>query len=176
MVQEYLRITEVTFVNVSGRHKVDRYFKKKNGEPFWAELTTSPVRDETGKVIYFISLWIDVTERRKAEEQLKYQAMLVDNISDAVISTTVDARIISWNKAAERTYGWKQEEVADKNINEVLHPSNYEGGDLTSLLRQLDKPGFWVGESVHTRRDGVKLDIFSSICRVMDSSRENLSV
>ena len=52
-----------------------------------------------------------VTDRRKDEERIRLQARMLDAVGDAVIAVDTDHRIIFWNEAATRTYGWKPEEV-----------------------------------------------------------------
>jgi PAS domain-containing protein len=62
----------------------------------------------------------DISEKRRQEETLAYQAYLLSEISDAVISTDNDFCINSWNKAAELIYGWKASEVLGKNADTVF--------------------------------------------------------
>jgi PAS domain S-box-containing protein len=59
-------------------------------------------------------------ERRRAEDQLKYQARLLRHINDAVIATDDQLRITAWNRAAEKMYGWSSEEVMGRSIFEIL--------------------------------------------------------
>jgi PAS domain S-box-containing protein len=66
---------------------------------------------ELEKVAHLVSMFYDVTEQRKLQEQSHYQALLLTNVSDAVISTDTDFNIRSWNPAAEAIYGWSAEEV-----------------------------------------------------------------
>ena len=54
---------------------------------------------------------IDVTERRQAEQQLAYQAHLLENIYDAVIATDDEFRVTAWNRGAEQMYGWQAAEA-----------------------------------------------------------------
>jgi PAS domain-containing protein len=60
---------------------------------------------------------------QKTRAETQYQAQLLQNISDAVISTDVDFIIVSWNKAAEQMYGWRADEVLGRTITEVLKPT-----------------------------------------------------
>ena len=62
---------------------------------------------------------LDITEHKHAQEEIKYLANLVENVSDAIISSDQKYIIKSWNQAAERIYGWKAKEVIGKSINEV---------------------------------------------------------
>ena len=95
--------------------------------------------------------------------------MLVDNVSDAIISTGVESRIVSWNKAAEKTYGWKQEEVLGKRIRDILKVE-FTDTNFRDFLKQLDETGYWEGESLQKRKDGSTLNISGSISRIKDSS------
>ncbi|MGE5401126.1 MAG: PAS domain S-box protein [Ignavibacteriales bacterium] len=62
-----------------------------------------------------------LTESLQAErERLMYQAHLIDNVNDAIIATDGRYTLTAWNKAAERMYGWKAEEVLGKDIRGVI--------------------------------------------------------
>ena len=137
-------------------------------------VTNTAVRNISGEVVYFDGILEDITERKQAEEQVKFQALLVDNISDAIVSTDLNTIITSWNKAAENIYGWQQEEVIGKRIGDVLQMERLTGKSVAGLIKQLDSTGLWVGDSIHIRRDGVRLDISSSICRIKDGSGKPL--
>ena len=67
----------------------------------------------------FAVIFRDITERKRAEELLAYQANLLANISDVVYSTDDQLRLVSWNQAAEKVYGLKEEKVLGRNILEV---------------------------------------------------------
>lgn len=62
----------------------------------------------------------DISDRKHAEEMNRYQANLISNMSDAVVSVDVAGNIVSWNQAAERTYGWKAAEVLGMKVTDVL--------------------------------------------------------
>lgn len=54
-----------------GSQKLEELFQKKNGERFWVEITATPVV-HSGEFKYHLASWMDITERKKAEEQLKH--------------------------------------------------------------------------------------------------------
>jgi len=147
----------------------ERVFKKKTGELFWVNFSLRQI-EEPGKSQYAIANWVDITERKKAEEALRYQAMLVDNVSEAIISTNLDGDILSWNKAAETIYGWKQEEAVGKNIYELLQIIRHTHRAPLKNVESYNRTGFWTGESAHQRRDGTVLSISTSICLIRDPS------
>ena len=76
-------------------------------------------------------------ERRRAEDQLKYQARLLRHINDAVIATDDQLRITAWNRAAEKMYGWSREEVMGRNVSEILSDEQTE--EQRAEARELHK-------------------------------------
>ena len=55
-----------------------------------------------------------ISERKIQERMLRFHASLQENVNDAVITTDLEYRIQSWNRAAEDIYGWRAEEVIGK--------------------------------------------------------------
>lgn len=53
-----------------GIQRVEELFQAKNGERFWVEITSTPVR-KNGDLTYYLSNWVEITERKQAEESLK---------------------------------------------------------------------------------------------------------
>ncbi len=128
--------------------------------------------DGTPKMIATIS---DITEGKKAEEKIKYQAMLVDNVSDAIISTDLDFNIISWNNAAERIYSWKAEEIIGKNVMDTI-TVKYPNNTQEDVLKQFFKNGYWEGEVTQPRKDGKWLNLLSSVSLIKDDEGKPIGV
>jgi PAS domain S-box-containing protein len=103
----------------------------------------------------------DITERKRAEDQLRYQAMLLDNVSDVVYSTDLTFRIVSWNKVAEQRYGWTAEEIEGKILSDVVK-TEYPSSSIEEKRRQTLEDGEWQGELIRTRKDGVQLVVQAS--------------
>ena len=109
----------------------------------------------------------DITERKKAEEQVRYQANLVENVSDAIISTDIDFNIISWNKAAESIYGWKAEEVIGKNVRDTI-TVEYLADTDENVLKSFAEKGYWKGEVMQPRKDGKEIYVHASVALIKD--------
>jgi len=71
----------------------------------------APYLNAAGEIIGIIGISHDITARKQANESLRYQAALLENVSDAIISTEMDLTITGWNKAAASTYGWTPEQA-----------------------------------------------------------------
>jgi len=98
------------------------------------------------------NLLATVIERQRAEEQIAFQASLLDQVRHAVVATDLAGQITFWNKFAEQLYRWKAEEVMGKKILEVVIPR--EGQELAEeILATLPELGYWEGEFVARRKD-----------------------
>lgn len=111
---------------------------------------------------------------RDAEERLRYQAGLLENIPDAVISTDLDFHIRSWNKGAEHIYGWTEAEVLGKTTSEVLKTRLLDGSSATG--ERFIERGGWKGEVLEFRRDGTPVNILSSASVVKNAAGEPIGV
>ena len=149
--------------------------KFKDGLYHWVRHDIKLIKDDKGIPTETIGSLIDVTLNKKNEEKIQYQAKLVDHISDAIISTDLNFNIISWNKAAESIYGWKTKEVLMKNMRNIL--SNVIPFDNPELLLDiLLEKGIWRGEASHSKKDGLKLNVFSSISLIKDITGNPIGV
>lgn len=118
---------------------------------------------------HHVTTMIDITERKQAEETVRYQANLLENISDAVISTGPDFVIRSWNRGAELVYGWPAADVIGRPAGEVI-PSAYPNDDAARVFAHFQEQGFWKGEVVQRRKDGAPLAILSSVTLIHDAA------
>jgi PAS domain S-box-containing protein len=85
-----------------------------------------PVYTQDGKAHFIDGVIFDITERKWAEEALRLQAQIIDQIHDAVISTDLDGYVTSWNKGAERLFGHRAEEALGKHISFVYREDQYD--------------------------------------------------
>ncbi|MFX0093258.1 MAG: PAS domain S-box protein [Candidatus Hodarchaeota archaeon] len=114
---------------------------------------------------------MNITEQKKAEEQFRYQANLLEEISDAIISSDINFCIISWNKAAETMYGWREDEVLGRPVEEVTQ-LEYPYDRMEDVLDQFFKEGVWRGEVIQRRKDGQKINILASVSLIKNSVGE----
>jgi PAS domain-containing protein len=70
--------------------------------------------DESGEVIGVFAAARDITERKKAEEEIQTLANIVESSSDAILTLSLDGIITTWNKGAEQIYGYLAEESCGK--------------------------------------------------------------
>jgi len=99
---------------------------RKDGSRFWNELLITPIRDERGRLTHFVGLQNDVTERVEGELELaESEAHLrgvLDATHDAIVVSDDHGVIESFNRGAERMFGYKAEDMVGRNVS-VLTPS-----------------------------------------------------
>ena len=121
---------------------------RRNGDEFPVEASISHV--EFGGKKMFTVILRDVTEEKKAEEELKQQASLLDLAP--VVVRDMDNRIVLWSRGAEKIYGYTKEEALGRTSNELLQTEfPIPGWMIDRLLRTT---GVWEGELHHRTRDG----------------------
>jgi PAS domain S-box-containing protein len=100
-----------------------------------------PIRDSSGAVAFLHPTGIDITDRRRTEAQLRdieqrlrYLASIVESSDDAIVSKNLDGIITSWNRGAERIFGYSAEEAIGQPITIVI-PENRHSEEREILTR-----------------------------------------
>ncbi len=91
----------------------------------------------------------------------EYEAGLLEYVNDAIISMDLELVIVSWNRAAERLYGWTAEEAIGRHIVKLLR-SEYPKDSRTTLIETLLRDGRYEGELIHHHKDGNPIDVLTS--------------
>ncbi len=130
--------------------------QRRGGEVFPIEMTIVPVR--AGDTYLFASFLRDVSERKRAEEVLYRLASLVESSDDAIISTTLAGAILTWNAAAERIYGYAEEEALGRALS-FLVPSDRAAEPPGTLARIARGERIESYETVRVRKDGTLIDV-----------------
>jgi len=112
---------------------------------------------------------IDITQAKEADRANSLLAAIVGSSDDAIISKRLDGVINSWNKAAERIFGYTAEEAVGQHITLIIPPDRWD--EETQILQRLRR-GERIDhfETLRRRKDGTLLDISLAISPVKDSS------
>ncbi len=92
------------------------WVKNKDDSQVWVQIRVTRYRGEAGQAAGYVVVARDMTERRQAEETIRRDAHILSQINDAVICSDAAGQVIYWNQAAERLWGWKQEEMVGQPI------------------------------------------------------------
>lgn len=139
-----------------------------NNQMHWFETTKYPIDigwDRTGVLVFSE----DITRRKQAEEKIFFQAKLLDAVSNAVIATDPQGRVMYWNPAAEKLYGWTAAEALGRNIVD-LTPTEQSREQAMEIMEDLMRGRSWSGEFLVRRKDGSIFPAFVSDSPIVDHS------
>jgi two-component system CheB/CheR fusion protein len=111
----------------------------------------------------------DITERKRAEETNRRLAAIIESSGDAIISKDLDGIVTSWNKEAERLFGYSADEVIRKPIT-VLAPPDRHNEELGIIERLRQGERVLRYETVYLRKDGTALNVSLAVWPIKDET------
>ncbi len=136
-----------------GRWTGELQIQTKGGNTLDTLNTIFILRDGEGNPLYFANVVADLTERKRAEEDLRFQAMLLDSISDHVTATDLEGQFTYLNQAACESIGKAREELIGKSIEAFGEDPN-EGATQQEIVKATNEQGKWEGEIVNFNSAG----------------------
>src|ERR1043166_2285949 len=128
----------------------------------------TPVLDEAGRSDGWIASLLDVGEQRRGEQARQQLANIVDSSSDAIFSEDLDGLIVSWNRGAERLYGYAAPEVIGKSIA-VLMPPTLSEEETQILARIAQGEHIEHYETVRRCKDGRLIEVSLTVSPVRNA-------
>jgi PAS domain S-box-containing protein len=153
--------------SMHGSYRSEGWRVRKSGARFWADVLFTALHDTRGSLQGFVKVTRDISEQKKADDVIRHQAQLIEDISDAIISMDRDFCIISWNKAAERLYGYSAEEARGQDAG-ILLRSRLDREVRQEVRKLLREQGYWYGEVKHFTKANVALDVLVSASGLRD--------
>jgi len=151
---------------------------RKNGVPITVDITLSPIRDATGRIVGISKVARDIAVQKEAETRLRSQEKLLRitlaSVGDAVIATDEHGRVTFMNGAAEVITGWRMDDAVGRLLDHVFVIVNeYTGRDVESPVTRALRDGTIVGLANHTvviARDGTRRPVDDSAAPIQDEA------
>jgi len=142
--------------------------RRRDGSPLPVESSYAPLI-VAEQVVGTVITITDLTERQRAEEAITRLESIADSVDEAIIIHTADGIITSWNRAAERIYGYIEEEVCGRHVS-IIHPPGFKQ-ELQSLFdRVLQRERIEPFESVRIRKGGERVFVSINAVRLNDGA------
>jgi PAS domain S-box-containing protein len=126
----------------------------------------TPLFDASGALVGAVNMLVDLTNREEAQENAQRLAAIVQSSEDAIISKDLDGIILSWNKGAERLFGYSAEEIIHKSVTLLIASDRPdEEPRIIERLRRGERIDHY--ETVRRRKDGSLVDISLSVSPIV---------
>jgi PAS domain S-box-containing protein len=134
--------------------------------PFLAYPT--PLRDSSGAVTGAVNMLVDITERKRAEALAERLAAIVQSSDDAIISKDRDGIIASWNRGAQRLFGYASEEIVGKSVMTLIPSERHlEEAEILDRIRAGEHIEHY--ETLRQRKDGSRVWVSLTISPLKDA-------
>lgn len=157
---------------IAGKDEPSRYefrIMHKDGTVRWVEVFSVRVAYRSQPAVQMT--YIDITERKQAEEQIRFQAQLLNEVGQAIVVSRVDGTITNWNRAAEQLYGWPAADVIGRNVLDVLSTEEWFPQAI-EIMNQVRAGRPWSGEFQVRRRDGTPFYVLTTDVPMYDEQGE----
>ncbi|HEY2913305.1 MAG TPA: PAS domain S-box protein, partial [Candidatus Angelobacter sp.] len=141
----------------------------KSGRLVDVSLTVSPIKDEKGTVVGAAKIVRDITRQKKLEEAALRLAAIVESSGDAIASKDLNGIITSWNRSAEKLFGYKAEEIIGKSVMVIIPPElHHDEHMILSKIRRGEKIEHF--ETIRVHKNGERIEVSLTISPIKDEN------
>ena len=140
-------------VAATGRWSGEARARRRNGEIFWEHLSVSAETDAEGRIISYVSMFSDITERKRTDDQLRLAATVFAHSREGIVVADATGAILDVNAAFTSLTGYRRDEAIGRPVV-FLHEGLADPDVDAALWRGLREHGFWSGGLRLRRREG----------------------
>lgn len=141
----------------------------EDGPHYW--LTSRfPIVNPQGAPIMLGGAAVDITESKKAEERIRFQANALSQVNDAIVGVDSGQLITYWNRGAELLYGYKPHETLGLPLKKITQSRWVKPVDEKLSREALNSTGSWRGEMLHVKREGDEILVEASMSVLKENS------
>jgi PAS domain S-box-containing protein len=167
---------QLELASAAGRFEELDWRVRSDGLRFWASVVITALHDDRGRLRGFSHVIRDATAQKRNEDELQRLRAIVRYSDDAIVSLTPDKGIITtWNRGAERLFGYSAREVVGRSVALLVPPEACHGQRdvLEGALKQ-DRVAHHELEVL--RKNGSRVDVAVTISPIKDANEETVAV
>jgi PAS domain S-box-containing protein len=150
---------ELELAKQDGRVESEGWRRRKDGSRFWASAVMTALHDNTGKLVGYVKVTRDLTDRKMAEERLRQSEeqfrRLVDGVEEyAIYMLDPSGRVTTWNSGAEKIKRYRANEIIGKSFVCFYTPEDVAAGRPQHNLQMARKHGHIRDQGLRVRKDG----------------------
>lgn len=159
----------------TGHSSDERWHLRKDGSRFFVFGMVNALRDDAGKLLGFVKIARDVTERKHFEDRLKQSEelhrLIIENIHDfAIFTCAFDGRIETWNPGAQAIFGYREEEILGRNIAVLYTPEDQASGVPEQERVESIRNAGSATERWYVRQDGRRIFLTGAVRPIRDET------
>lgn len=139
------------------------YMIRKDGKIVPIEATISVLKNQEGERRGSIAICRDITERKKAEKEIReakeFLEKIIESSKDGIVITDEKGMMISVNTAVEQMSGFKKDELVGKHTSALVVEDKDTKDQILQKIGELFEKGYVSYEAVHRRKDGQCIDV-----------------
>jgi PAS domain S-box-containing protein len=148
----------------------EKEYIRKDGTRVPILIGKAAFEDNPDEGVVFV---LDLTERKRVDQQVVEQAALLDEAQDAIIVRDLEGNVFFWNKGAERIYGWKCQEVLGLNVRKLLFRNPKRFAEVNALTINQGK---WSGDLQQLTKDEQEITVEARWTLIRDDEGQPKSV
>jgi len=142
---------------------------RRDGTEFPVLLSRGQIKNPEGRAVGTFGISRDITGRKREEEDTRRLAAIVESSFDAIMSSTLDGVVLTWNSGAERIYGYSAAEIVGRHIGIVVPPDRKD--ELSEVLEKVKRgEKLEQFETTAVRKDGRVIHILLTASPIKDAA------
>ncbi|NIT03390.1 PAS domain S-box protein [Candidatus Saccharibacteria bacterium] len=155
---------------LSGQTCSFQAYRMDGDELGWWDVSLGPIQGKDGTVEKFIAISTSITERKRAEEELKLTQFTVDNAAESIFWVQSDARFVYVNEAACNSLGYSREELLSMTVYDI--DPDFPKESWPDHWREIKEQGSFSLETNHRTKNGMVFPVEVSVNYLKYGERE----
>ena len=145
---------------------------KKDGTLIDVTVSSATIHDEQGTGVAAMGIYEDITERKRAEDEVRFLAGIIQNLPDAVCAIDTSGIVVTWNNGATRMLGYSAEDIIGRPVTAII-PEDMAQREFDHCLVKLNAEGYFTGyESVRVDKEGRRIPVELTAVAIRDHTEK----